>query len=153
MRNSSGLLLIAFIVLLVVIAFFAILDRLIKNSGSKKPVEKKPEPKKTTEKVEPAPAPVETPKTIPAMKIYNSQLADDLNEIIKKNDNDKSARLKIENHIHKEGNISKYIKGKNYQGFNFGTDEINADEEDKPMSFTIDDYKRIMALSNIDDKK
>ena len=141
------------IVLVVVVLLFALVDRLLK-SGQKKVADKTPAPKeKPAEK--PLAETVEEIKPQPDMKIYNSELADDLNDILKKSNSNASNRLQIENHMNKEGNIAKYIKSKNYQTFDFGTDDdaAVADEGDKPLSFTREDYKRIVALSNIDESK
>ena len=152
MTNSLvGSIIVLMIILIIVVVLFALLDRLLKGSP-KKTTEKSVAPKKTvTEK------PVEEPaaKTLPEMKIYNSELADDLNAIIKNSNQSVPQRLQIENHIDKESNISKYLRSKNYRSFDFGTDDENAatDDEKQPLTFTREDYKRIMALSNIDDKK
>ena len=155
MVDFTGFIFRSIIIIAVIVALFAILDRVLKGGtkkAEKKPEEKKPEPK-------PAPAPVQPisklePEVVqkPTMQIYNSELADDLNEILKKTETDNTVRLKIENHVHKESNVAKYIKSKNYRNFDFGTEE-NTEEKEEPMTFTIEDYKRIMALSNIDDKK
>ena len=153
MVDFTGFIFRSIIIIAVIVALFAILDRILK--GSTKKTEKKPEEKKS----EPAPAPVQPiskPESEavqkPTMQIYNSELADDLNEILKKTETDNTVRLKIENHVHKESNVAKYIKSKNYRNFDFGAEE-NIEEKEEPMTFTIEDYKRIMALGNIDDKK
>lgn len=153
MVDFTGFIFRSIIIIAVIVALFAILDRVLK--GGTKKAEKKPEEKKP----EPAPAPVQPiskpePEAVqkPTMQIYNSELADDLNEILKKTETDNTVRLKIENHVHKESNVAKYIKSKNYRNFDFGAEE-NTEEKEEPMTFTIEDYKRIMALSNIDDKK
>ena len=47
---------------------------------------------------------------------------------------------------------------KNYHNFDFDNVEnndalVDSVDDNKPMTFTREDYKRFMALSNIDDKK
>ena len=154
MMDLGGFVINAIIVLVVMLVLFAIIDRVLKGS-TKKSTEKKSEEKPN--KPEPKPVIAEDKKVTPVepqMKIYNSELADDLNEILKKTQVDSSARLKIENHMNKESNVAKYIKSKNYRSFHFEEqDGTNDEQEEQPMSFTVEDYKRIMALSNIDDKK
>lgn len=155
MENLIGFVFSSFIVLVIIIVLFAILDWFLK--GGNKKAEKKPEVK-TEAKPEPTPnpTPVETkqePKAEPTMKIHNSELADDLNEILKKSQTENSVRLKIESHAHKESNVAKYIKSKNYRSFEFDDAPTSENDTEEPLTFTIDDYKRIMALSNIDDKK
>ena len=88
------------------------------------------------------------------MEIYNSELADDLQAMLNEQPAETSSRLQIENHVKKSGNIAQYLQSKNYHGFNFDADVNPAepDDNEKP-SFTSEDYKRIMALSNIDDHK
>ncbi len=142
-------LIVALVVLFVLVLFFNLLERFLKGSSKKateKPVAPKPSPAKDVE-----------PSETPVLKIYNSELADDLQEILKQSNNNETARLQVESHISKEGNIAKYIKSKNYSGFNFDnddeTDASDDEDGDKGLSFTKEDYKRIMALSNIDDKK
>ncbi len=147
-----GLFVVLMIVLIVVVASFAVLDRMLKGGSTKKAAPKNTVPKK---------APVEKPieesiavtKTPPTMNIYNSELADDLNEMLKSADNTGPTRLQIENHINKESNISKYLQSKNYRGFNFGDESAADNDTEEPLSFTREDYKRIVALSNIDDNK
>lgn len=146
------------IMLVVVVIAFALLDRLIKG-GSKKVSEITSAPKeKPAEK--PVKEPVlevkSAPQAAPQMEIYNSGLADDLNSMLKNSSSASSSRLQIENHLNKKGNIAKYIKDKNYHGFDFGSEDVAAnsdDDNEEPLSFTREDYKRIMALSNIDDDK
>ena len=145
---------ILIIILVVVLILFAVVDRLLKGGTAKKSSTKKP----VTKTVETPKESKETPKEIKVptvMKIYNSELADDLNAILKESGTNKSQRLQMENHVNKESNISKYIQSKNYQSFDFGVDQDERTDEDadKPLTFTRDDYKRFMALSNIDDKK
>ncbi len=149
-NHLIGFVIVLMIVLIVVVASFAVLDRMLKG-GTNKVAEKKSAPKKT-----PAEIPTEEPaavKTLPAMNIYNSELADDLNAMIKNSNQNTPARLQIENHINKESNITKYLQSKNYRGFDFGDDETVTDDTEQPLTFTREDYKRIVALSNIDDKK
>lgn len=154
MMDLGGFVINAIIVLVVMLVLFAIVDRILKG-GTKKSTQKKTEEKPN--KPEPKSVIIEDKKNTPVepqMKIYNSELADDLNEILKKSKVNNSARLKIENHMNKESNVAKYIKSKNYRSFHFeDQDDTSEQQEEQPMSFTVDDYKRIMALSNIDDKK
>ncbi len=149
--NTFVFIIILLAVLAFVLVFFAVVDRLLKGGTAKKTPEKKPTSKPvSTEKAVEQPA-VET-KIQPTMKIYNSELADDLNAMLKDAKIDQSSRLQIEKHIERESNISKYIQSKNYHGFNFDTDTAT-DNDEEPLTFTREDYKRFMALSNIDDKK
>ncbi|MBR4419100.1 MAG: OadG family protein [Clostridia bacterium] len=147
--NAARFLIVMLLILVGIIVLFALVDWLMKNDSKKKEtkVEQQAEPK--------APEAENKEEAVPTMKIYNNELADDLNEIIQKTEQEHSSRLKVEKHTNKEGNISKYIKRKNYQEFDFGNNESDdkSVEEEGSMSFTMDDYKRIMALSNIDDKK
>ena len=153
MANSTMMILNLIIVLVFVICFFAVLDRLLK-SGAKKSDKKKETKKNEEKKAEPVEEKPVVNKPQPTMKIYNSELADDLNEILKTSQADASIRLKIENQMKNESNIAKYIKSKNYQSFNFESNLDDSEEDvEKPLSFSIEDYKRIVALSNIDDKK
>ena len=155
MANSSvGYIIILLVVLAVVIILFAFVDRLIKGSG---PAKKKVEEKQLAPKEMPSEKivqenKVETKSPVD-MKIYNSELADDLNEIIKNTQRNETSRLQIEKHTDRTGNISKYIRDKNYQSFSFGTEDNTTAGDDEPMTFTQADYKRIVALSNINDKK
>jgi len=147
----QGLLLVSIIILVIVIILFAILERIMKNSPKKNTEKASPKVVKELPKVTEETTKIENPIN---MKIYNNELADDLNEIINKSNN-KDKRLQIENHLNKKGNIANYIQSKNYHGFNFDTEEVVNEEvtdEDVP-TFTKEDYKRIMAFSNIDDKK
>lgn len=152
MASDYGFIFVLLAVLIVVIVFFAIVDYYLKNSGKKKTVEKKPAAKPVVEEKPKEVKPTE-PKSTPVMKIYNSELADDLNKIIKETDTSQTSRLNVESHLGRESNISKYIHEKNYQGFHFDAENDNLTEEDETMTFTREDYKRFMALSNIDDKK
>ena len=94
-------------------------------------------------------------KSRPTMKIYNSELADDLNAMLKQSSNNESSRLQIENRKNRESNISKYIREKKYRSFDFGKvdDEPIEDDDNEPLTFSREDYKKFMALSNIKDKK
>lgn len=143
----------ALVILAVVIVFFLLIDKLLKYEP------KKAEPQKDDTKTE-APKPVEKTvansvaekPNVPVMQIYNSELADDLNELLKNSEKKDNSRIKVESHIVESGNISKYVKEKNYHEFNFN--EENPDTaEDEPMTFTREDYKKFMALSNIDQPK
>ena len=147
--NAASFLIVMLLILVGIIVLFALVDWLMKNDSKKKEakVEQQAEPK--------APEAENKEEAVPTMKIYNNELADDLNKIIQQTEQEHSSRLKVDKHTNKEGNISKYIKRKNYQEFDFGNNELDdkSVEEEDSMSFTMDDYKRIMALSNIDDKK
>lgn len=146
-----SVLVISVVILVSVIIIFAFVDRMLK--GSTKKSETKTEKTKAAEN--PKPEIIDQEKKISTMKIYNSELADDLNKIIEASEKDESSRIKIDQYTNKEGSISKYIKKKNYQTFDFGgTDEDeNVGDDEDSISFTLDDYKRIVAISNIDDKK
>ncbi len=141
------------VVLVLLCVFFAFVDKLLKGGASKKIEDKKPAPK--TELVEKPVAKLPTEnQPQPVMQIYNSELADDLNAMLKETKKEKSSRLQIQNHTDKVSNISKYIQSKNYHGFDFNSDATSEDEQDENhLTFSRDDYKRFMALSNIDDKK
>ncbi len=147
----QGLLFVTIILLIIVIILFALLERLMKNSPKKNTEKVSPKVNKELPKIIEETTKVESPSD---MKIYNNELADDLNEIIKKSNN-KEMRLQIENHLNKKGNIANYIQSKKYRGFNFESEEVINDESTdvELPSFTQEDYKRIMAFSNIDDKK
>lgn len=146
-----SVLVISVVMLVSVIIIFAFVDRILK--GSPKKSETKTEKTKVAEN--PKPEIIDQEKKIPTMKIYNSELADDLNKIIEASEKDESSRIKIDQYTNKEGSISKYIKKKNYQTFDFGgtEEDENGGEDENSLSFTLDDYKRIVAISNIDDKK
>ncbi len=155
--NPIITIIVLLVILFVLIAVFALLEKYIKAGPTKKTEEKKTESvAKQTAEVKPSnqKSDVEV-KTPVEMKIYNSELADDLNQMIKDSNSVQSSRLQIENHLDKESNIRKYIKNKNYHSFDFGTenDDDNSTEEEPAITFTSEDYKRIMALSNIDDNK
>lgn len=147
----QGLLFATIIILIIVLLLFAVLDRLIKSSPQKNIEKTTPKVSKETPIV-----PIEVPKNDnpPVMKVYNNELADELNEIIKKNNNE-DKRLQIDNHLNKKSNIANYIQNKKYSTFNFDSETIPNDEntDEEVSSFTKEDYKRIMAFSNIDDKK
>ncbi|MCM1403940.1 MAG: hypothetical protein NC133_00300 [Prevotella sp.] len=147
-----GFIVVLMIFLIIVVVLFAVLDRMLKGGSTKKAAPKNQGPKKTPI-AKPTAEPTVVNQTPPVMKIYNSELADDLNEMLKSADNSGTARLQIENHINKESHIAKYLQSKNYRSFNFGDDETADNTADEPLSFTREDYKRIMALSNIDDQK
>ncbi|MBO4726031.1 MAG: hypothetical protein J5598_00330, partial [Clostridia bacterium] len=111
MTNGIVLIVILLIILVVVMVFFAFLDKVLKGSTTKAP-EKKPV---TSMPAKPAEKPNTEKKELPAMKIYNSELADDLDKMIKDSDDrQQTSRLQFENHINKENNITKYIQDKNY---------------------------------------
>ena len=102
MVDFTGFIFRSIIIIAVIVALFAILDRVLK--GGTKKTEKKPEEKKS--QPEPAPVPVQPiskpePEAVqkPTMQIYNSELADDLNDILRKTETDNTVRLKIENHV------------------------------------------------------
>ncbi len=148
--NTIRVLIVLVLILVGIVILFAVADHLLKTNSKKN--EKKVEQPKAEQEVSVV---EKKEEVVPTMKIYNSELADDLNEIIKQTEQEHSTRLKVDKHTNKEGNISKYIKRKNYQEFDFGgsEEEEMVTQEEDPISFTMDDYKRIMALSNIDDKK
>ena len=141
------------IILILISVFFALVDKLLKGGTNKKTEDKKPVPK--TEPIEKPVAKLPTEnKPQPVMQIYNSELADDLNAMLKESKEEKSSRLQIENHTDRVSNISKYIQSKNYHGFDFNSeDQYVAGQDEDQLTFTREDYKRFMALSNIDDKK
>lgn len=156
-----GSIIVMLILLVVVIVFFAVLDRLLKDKTSKKNTKENPTPKTkpveqptVTAPINPATEPAAETVTPATMQIYNSELADDLYEMLKNSDTNKSSRLQIENHMGKESNITKYLQSKNYQSFDFAKyDSGDSENHEEPLSMTPEDYKRIVALSNIDDHK
>ncbi len=150
--NTFVFIIILLAVLVFVLVFFAVVDRLLKGGTAKKTPEKKATAKPVTNEKAVENPTAET-KVQPTMKIYNSELADDLNAMLKDTKTDQSARLQIEKRIERESNISKYIQSKNYHGFNFDADTTVTNDDEEHLTFTREDYKRFMALSNIDDKK
>ena len=144
--NTFGFLIVAIIILVFVLCVFAIVDSMLKKS----PKTEKTPTKSVKEKAETPAIPKE--ETPPVMQFYNTHLADDLNEILE-NTNKDNNRLQIENHLNKKGNVAKYIQSKNYHGFNFETEDAPTEVTKDELTFTQEDYKRIMALSNIDDRK
>lgn len=154
-NGFSSSIIILLVVLVVVIILFAGVDKFLKGGVVKKSPEKKTASKPVVEEKtvkEPTKPKNENP-TVPVMKIYNSELADDLNAMLKETDSSKSSRLQIENHINRASHISQYIHDKNYHSFDFGNETEDADEVNETLTFNRDDYKRFMALSNIEDKK
>ena len=154
MPNLISILIISCIVLVMVVIGFAILDKLLKGTPAKKT--EKPALEKDAKSEPPVVEKniVTNTATSPKLKIYNSELADDLNKIIKESSQTSSSRLQIENHINKETNIIKYVQNKKYQSFDFSDDTTKENEtDDQPLTFSREDYKRFMALSNIEDKK
>lgn len=139
----------ALVILAAILVVLLLTDKLLKTDN------KKPDPNPTEE--QPVEKPAEKPTTAvnaPVMQIYNSELADDLNELLKNSKNDGDSRLNVEGRIDRQSNITKYIHEKKYEGFNFVDDDSKTNqEEDVGMKFTREDYKKFMALSNIDDKK
>ena len=144
-----GYVIAALVILAVVLVVFLLADKFLKQDGSKVTKDKKTDEPAVEKPVEKVP---EAPKS-PVLQIYNSELADDLNEMLKHTDNSENSRLNIESHLDRESNISRYIHEKKYEGFNFADENAPAEEEDQPMKFTREDYKKFMALSNIDDPK
>lgn len=154
MNYLMNFIIVLLIVLIIVVVSFAILDRILKNDAKKNST-KIPETK-STDIIESNQEPKNELEPAPAMKIYNSELADDINAMLNDQQSDSASnRLQLENHLHKTSNISKYIKSKNYQHFDFVPEENSTEdaETDKSLLVTRDDYKRIIALSHIDDDK
>ena len=146
------------VVLAVVATLFALVDKMLKGDSAKKPAEKKTEVAKPAQEIKPIESVQETKpiNTGSRMQIYNSELADDLNAMLSEQpESSQSSRLQVETHTNRESNISKYIHEKNYHGFDFNTDDADSvsAEDNQPMSFSREDYKKFMALSNIDDDK
>jgi len=154
--NSYFVIVILIVVVVLVVLLFKLLDLFLKGGfAKKKTAEKKSATKAPDVEKKQKAAPVEN-KASGALKIYNSELADDLVAMLKdSNESQESSRLQVEKHMNKaENNISQYIKDKKYRSFDFGTDDANNTEEDEePMKFTREDYKKFLALSNIDDNK
>lgn len=125
-----------------------------KKTTAPKPEKETPKPtavKDTPAAIKPVPTPTE--KVAP---IYNSDLADELDDIIKQNSPEDQTRIQIGKHVRAKSNIAQYLETKNYHTFDFHEGAVNPDEAatgDDKMTFTKEDYKRIVALSNIDTKK
>ncbi len=121
--------------------------------GEKKKKTKKAEPKKI--KVEEAKEEVQIPKQNVVYEA-NINLADELEKIIDTteaiHDAAKTTRL---NH----SRIADYRRAKNYETFSYDIETYDNKEEDNldfkgsGIELTKDEYKKIVALSNIDDKK
>lgn len=138
------------IMLIVIVVIFALLDRAMK-SGIKKTSENNSTPEEKPE-AKPIEEPVQETKPAPKMEIYNSELADDLNEMLKDSKQTSSSRLQIENHLNKGSNIAKYIQEKNYRSFDFGAENNISDGIDD-ATMNREELKRIIALSHINDDK
>lgn len=129
--------LIGFLVLFFVVDHFLLSD---KKRDSKKPAKetpKTPEPKVT--KPEPKPE-VKEPQSA---TIYNSNLADELDAALKQPTSTAQSR----------SSIAEYIAKKNYHAFNFDDVGVTDAEAGEDFTITKDDYKKMVALSNITDKK
>lgn len=152
-NDSKNLIITLLIVLIIVVVLFMLLDCFLKG-GTKKTVEKAPAKTEKAEKqIETKPTPVEN-KVLPAMQIYNSELADDLEKMLKNTNLSEPARLEMEKHLNKESNIAKYIQSKNYHNLDFDSEEDTvSNNEDETLTFNREDYKRFLALSNIDEDK
>ncbi len=153
--NSVTLIIILLIALGVVVLLFAVVDRILKRSGATKKADEKKTESKPIVSEKTSNEQISEIKSRPTMKIYNSELADDLNAMLKQSSNNESSRLQIENRKNRESNISKYIREKKYRSFDFGKvdDEPIEDDDNEPLTFSREDYKKFMALSNIKDKK
>ncbi len=153
--NSVTLIIILLIALGVVVLLFAVVDRIFKKSGATKKADEKKTESKPIVSEKTSNEQISEIKSRPTMKIYNSELADDLNAMLKQSSNNESSRLQIENRKNRESNISKYIREKKYRSFDFGKvdDEPIEDDDNEPLTFSREDYKKFMALSNIKDKK
>ena len=140
--------------LVIVLVLFLLGDWYLKRSGQKKtdkPAAKN-EAKAATEvkpnRTESASTAATT--TPPTMNIYNSNLADDLDTMLEVSKSQPTHQERS-NQITTKSHIADYVAAKHYHTFSFDED---ANEEEKPtMTFTKEDYKKIVALSNIDDKK
>lgn len=154
MQNDSvNLIITLLVVLAVVFVLFMILDRFLKG-GTKKPAEKTTVKMEDGEKKIEVKEPLVENKVLPSMHIYNSELADDLNEMLKNSNSTESTRLKMEKHLDRESHITKYIQSKNYHNSDFENEEVvTSEDKNESLTFTRDDYKRFMALSNIDEDK
>lgn len=140
--------------LVIVLLMFVLVDWYLKRGNQKqsdKPAVKKEATEPTDAKEKPTAEPVSTTVTpLPAMNIYNSNLADDLDAMIKA-DKAQPTRQERGNQITTRGHIAEYVAAKNYHTFSF---DAEPNEDVNPsMTFTKEDYKKIVALSNIDDKK
>ena len=142
--DNYFVLVILVIVAIVVALLFKFLDFVLKGGvPKKKPAEKKPASKPVIAESPIKKTAVESKPTGP-LKIYNSELADDLVAMLKNsNENQQSSRLQVENHLNTENNnISKYIQEKKYRGFDFGADgnKNQVEDNEEPMTFTREDY-------------
>ena len=140
--------------LVIVLLLFVLVDWYLKRGNQKqtaKPAVKKEVTEPTDAKEKSTPEPAATAVTsLPSMNIYNSNLADDLDAMLKASKS-QPTRQERSNQITAKGHIADYVAIKNYHTFAFDT-EPNEDAE-QPMTFTKKDYKKFVALSNIDDKK
>lgn len=121
--------------------------------------DKKKDASKPTKDAKPAEPKVAKPETKPepqaqkTVAIYNSNLADELDATLKQKTLINESRLN-EPQTSRRGNIAQYIAQKKYKPFNFSDAELDEMPPDADkLSITKEDYKKIVALSNITDKK
>lgn len=129
--------LIGFLVLFFVVDHFLLNDKKRESKKTTKEPAKNPEPKEPepeTKPVEPAPK---------SVTIYNSNLADELDVALKQPATTDQSR----------SSIAEYIAKKNYHAFNFDDAGVTDTEAGEDFTITKDDYKKMVALSNITDKK
>lgn len=139
--------------LVVLLLLFVLVDWYLKRGNQKKadkPAAKTETPKPTAAKEKAIPEAAPTTVALPSMNVYNSNLADDLDAMLKAG-NSQSVRQERTNKITTKGHIADYVAAKNYHTFSFDVDPN--EDVDQSTTFTKEDYKKFVALSNIDDKK
>lgn len=140
--------------LVVVLLLFFLADWYLKRGDKKKTAKPntKPAPTATPNKADKPSTEAKpvTKTTLPTMTIYNSNLADDL-DVMLRDKQTQPGRPNLSNRVATKGHIANYVAEKNYHTFDFAEPALT--DEPEPMTFTKEDYKKIVALSNIDDKK
>ncbi len=137
------------VLLVVLLGLFLLVDWYLKRDNKNKATKtatknEVTKPITTAAKTEPATAVAQ-----PAMTIYNSNLADDLSTMLETGHAEPTDRKHTGLNAN-QSKIAKYIAEKNYHTFAFDADP---NTETIPMSLTAEDYKKFVAISNIDDKK
>ena len=150
--------LIGLLVLVALVLILQLIDYLMKKDKSKKksPAAAQPAKPTATQQTPSTEQPSNQPSTPQRLTIYNSELADDLETMLNQKQTENQTRIEIGKHLNRENHVKEYLKSKNYHSFEFN-DENNSDNANKDNEeaegFTKEDYKRIMTLSNIVDKK
>ncbi len=150
-----GVLWIVIALLVMILLLFFLADWYLKRSDKKKtskPVISQKTPAETAkEKQTPTVTNPDKQVKPTTMTIYNSNLADDLDAILK-DEETSSLHHNLSNRLTSKGQIANYVAEKHYHTFTFDNQPETIDNSETP-TFTKEDYKKIVALSNIDDKK